>query len=140
MAELKTKETAASVTAFLDKIPDEIQREDSRTVVKIMRSATKEEPKMWGSSIVGFGRRRYEYSDGREGEWMIIGFAPRKSNLTIYFPGGCDKFSDLMKDLGKYKSAGSCLHIKKLRDVDLNVLSKLVKKSIALVGSKRIRK
>ena len=109
-------------------------------MVKIMRAATKEDPKMWGSSIVGFGRRRYEYSGGQEGEWPIIGFSPRKSNLTLYIPGGCDKFPDLMEDLGKCKAAKSCLYIKKLSDVDLDVLKKLVKKSIALVASKRIRK
>lgn len=140
MAEPKTRETTESVAAFLDEIPDDIRRQDARTVVKIMRAVTKEEPKMWGSSIVGFGRRRYEYSGGREDEWMIIGFAPRKGNLTLYIPGGLDKFSDLLQDLGKCKAAKSCLHIKKLSDVDLDVLNKLVKKSIALVANKRIRK
>jgi hypothetical protein len=140
MAEPKTRETAASVTAFLEKIPDKIQREDARSVVKIMRSITREEPRMWGSSIVGFGRRRYEYSGGREGEWMIIGFSPRKSNITLYLPGGLEKFPDLLNDLGKCKTAKSCLYINKLSDVDLDVLSKLVKQSIALVASKRIHK
>jgi hypothetical protein len=140
MAEPKTKETAQSVTAFLDKVPDKIRRDDSRTVAKIMQAVTKEEPRMWGSSIVGFGRRRYEYSGGREGEWMIIGFSPRQTNITLYIPGGLDKFPDLLKDLGKYKTAKSCLYIKKLSDVDLDVLTKLVKKSIATVASKRIRR
>jgi hypothetical protein len=140
MAKPKTRETSDSVSAFLDKIPDEVRREDCQAVVKIMQAVTKEAPKMWGSNIVGFGLRRYEYSGGREGEWMIIGFSPRKDNLTLYLPGGADKFPELMKDLGKYKTAKSCLYIKKLADVDLTVLRKLVKQSIALVASKRIRR
>lgn len=140
MAQPKTKETNSSVSAFLNKVPDEGRREDCQTVVKIMQAVIKEEPKMWGANIVGFGLRRYEYSGGREGEWMIVGFSPRKDNLTLYLPGGTDKFPELMKELGKYKSAKSCLYIKKLADVDLTVLRKLVKQSTASVASKRIRR
>ena len=138
MAELKTKETTESVSAFLDKIADEGRRADCRAVVDIMRSVTKEEPRMWGTSIVGFGRYHYNYESGREGEWMITGFSPRKGDLTLYIMGGFDKFSDLMKDLGKYKTAKSCLYIRTLADVDVKILRKLVAKSVKLLAPKRI--
>ena len=140
MAELKTKETTESVSAFLDKIADEGRRADCLAVVDIMRAVTKEEPRMWGSSIVGFGRYRYKYESGREGEWMITGFSPRKGDLTLYILGGFDKFSDLMKSLGKYKTAKSCLYIKKLTDVDVKVLRKLVRESVKLMAPRRIHK
>jgi len=140
MAELKTKETAESVHAFLDKIADADRREDCRKVVDIMRSVTKEEPKMWGGSIVGFGRYHYKYASGRESEWPITGFSPRKGDLTLYIMGGFDQFSDLMENLGKYKTAKSCLYIKKLSDVDLVILRKLVAQSVKLMAPKRIRK
>jgi hypothetical protein len=140
MAELKTRETTESVSAFLDRIADEGRREDCRAVVDIMQSVTKEKPRMWGTSIVGFGRYRYKYKSGREGEWMITGFAPRKGDLTLYIFGGFDKFSDLIPNLGKYKTAGSCLYIKKLSDVDVKVLRKLVTKSVKLMAPKRIHK
>ena len=140
MAELKTKETTESVSAFLDRIADESRREDCRAVVDIMQSVTKEEPRMWGTSIVGFGRYQYKYKSGREGEWMITGFSPRKGDLTLYIFGGFDKFSDLLPNLGKYKTAGSCLYIRKLADVDVKVLRKLVTKSVKLMAPKRIHK
>lgn len=140
MAELKTKETAESVSAFLDKIADKGRREDCLAVVDIMRDVTKEEPKMWGSSIVGFGRYRYKYESGREGEWMITGFSPRKSDLTLYIMPGFEPFADLMKRLGKYKTGKSCLYIKKLADVDVGVLRELVTRSIKKMTAKRIHK
>ena len=140
VAELKTKETTESVSAFLDAIADEGRRNDCWAVVDIMQSVTKEEPRMWGSSIVGFGRYHYIGKSGREGEWMITGFSPRKANLTLYILGGLDNFPDLMTNLGKYKTAGSCLYIKKLADVDVKVLRKLVTKSVKLMAPKRIHK
>lgn len=140
MAELKTKETAESVSAFINKIADQSRREDCLAVIDIMRKVTKEEPKMWGTSIVGFGRYRYKYESGREGEWPITAFSPRKGDLTLYIMGGFDKFSDLMNSLGKYKTGKSCLYIKKLADVDVNVLKKLVTKSVNLKAGKRILK
>ena len=139
MAELKTKETTASVSEFIDKIADPQRREDCRAVADIMRDVTGEEPKMWGSSIVGFGRYHYKYASGREGDWMITGFSPRKGDLTLYIMGGFDSFSDLLKDLGKYKTGKSCLYIKKLADIDVGVLRKLVKKSVKLMASQRIK-
>ena len=139
MAELKTKETTASVSEFIDKIADLQRREDCRAVADIMRDVTGEEPKMWGSSIVGFGSYHYKYASGREGDWMITGFSPRKGDLTLYIMGGFDSFSDLMKDLGKYKTGKSCLYIKKLADIDIGVLRKLVKKSVNLMASQRVK-
>lgn len=130
MAELKTKKTKASVTTFLDKITDEQRRKDCQTVLKLMKEATGEEPKMWGSSIVGFGTYHYRYASGREGDWPIIAFSPRKTDLTLYIMPGFEKFESLMAKLGKYKTGVSCLYIKKLDDVEIPVLKKLIAKSV----------
>ena len=138
MAELKTKETTASVSGFIDRIADPQRRQDCLAVADIMREVTGEEPRMWGSSIVGFGRYHYKYASRREGDWMIMGFSPRKGDLTLYIMGGFDSFSDLMKDLGKYKTGKSCLYIKKLADIDVRVLREIVKKSVKLMASKRV--
>ncbi|HEY8186590.1 MAG TPA: DUF1801 domain-containing protein [Pyrinomonadaceae bacterium] len=138
MAELKTKPTAESVSAFLEKIADEGRREDCLAVVDIMRDVIKEEPKMWGGSIVGFGRYHYKYQSGREGEWMITGFSPRKGDLTLYIMPGFEPFADLMKRLGKYKTGKSCLYVKKLADVNVKVLKELVTKSVDKMEPYRI--
>ena len=139
MAELKTKETKASVSAFLNKIPDAARREDCFAVAEIMRAATKEEPKMWGTSIVGFGHYHYKGKSGREGEWMLIGFSPRKSDLTLYLMSGFEEYPDLMKRLGKHKTGKSCLYIKRLSDIDTGVLRELVKRSVKAMASARIK-
>ena len=129
MAEPKTKPTSASVTKFLNSVTDKTRREDCFTVVEMMRDVTKEEPTMWGSSIVGFGLHRYKYESGREGEWPIAAFSPRKGDLTLYFMPGFDVAPEL-KRLGKYKTGESCLYIKKLSDVDPKVLKQLIAKSV----------
>ncbi len=139
MAELKTKETTASVDAFLNKIADDERRADCRAVVDLMRAVTKEEPKMWGPSIVGFGRYRYKYESGRGGEWPITGFSPRKGDLTLYIMPGFDSSAELMARLGKHKTGKSCLYIKRLSDVDLKVLKKLVAQSVKSMAPMRIR-
>jgi hypothetical protein len=139
VAEPKTKETSESVDAFFARIQDPVRREDCRTVAKMMTDITGEKPKMWGSSIVGFGRYRYGYSDGSEREWMVTGFSPRKNNLTLYLTGGCEPQQDLLANLGKHKSANACLHLKKLSDVDLTVLRKVIARSVKSVDSKRIK-
>lgn len=139
MAELKTKETKASVSAFLNKIPDAARREDCFAVAEIMRAVTKEEPKMWGPSIVGFGHYHYKGKSGREGEWMLIGFSPRKSDLTLYIMRGFEEYPDLMKRLGKHKTGKSCLYIKRLSDIDTRVLKELVKRSVKAMASVRIK-
>jgi hypothetical protein len=139
MAELKTKPTADSVAAFLDKVSDKARRDDCFTVLEMMKDVTKEEPRMWGSSIVGFGRYRYKYESGREGEWMITGFSPRKGDLTLYITTGFDLFPDLMKRLGKHKTAKSCLYIKTLDDVDRGVLKQLIERSVKKMARQRIK-
>jgi len=96
--------------------------------LKIMKKATKAEPKMWGTSIVGFGDHHYRYASGREGDWFIAGFSPRVQNLTLYMMGGFDK--EVLKRLGKYKTGKGCLYINKLTDVDLKVLNELITKSV----------
>ena len=140
MAELKTKETKASVAAFLNKISDEQRRKDCQTVLELMERATREKPKMWGSSIVGFGRFKYRYASGHEGEWPIAAFSPRKNDLTLYFmPGFEEEFETLMAKLGKYKTGKSCLYIKRLDDVKVPVLKELISKSVARMADKRVR-
>ncbi len=125
MAELKTKVSDASVAEFIDGIDDEVKREDCKTVIALMQEVTGAEPKLWGASIVGFGTYTYRYASGREGEWCVMGFAPRKANLTLYLTGGTAQ-TDLLENLGKHKMSGSCLHLKKLTDIDLEVLKQLI--------------
>jgi hypothetical protein len=128
MAELKTKVTRANVDKFLEGIKDEKKRQDCYEILKIMKKATKSEPKMWGTSIIGFGDYHYVYDSGREGDWFITGFSPRVQNLTLYMMGGFD--GETLKKLGKYKTGKGCLYINKLEDVDLRVLTDLITKSV----------
>ena len=130
MAELKTKPTAVSVESFLNAIQDEHVRNDCWTIVDIMQKATCAEPRMWGASIVGFGSYHYKYASGREADWMLTGFSPRKQNITLYLMGGFDNHSELLAQLGKHSCAKSCLYIKRLSDVHLPTLRKLVKASV----------
>ena len=130
MAELKTKLTDASVEDFLNTVENEQKRKDCFEILKIMKQVTKEMPKMWGTSIVGFGSYHYKGASGREGDWMLTGFSPRKQNLTLYLMGGFDAHKDLLKKLGKYKTSVGCLYIKKLDDVDKKVLKELVTESV----------
>jgi hypothetical protein len=132
MAELKTKKTEASVEDFLNKIKDESTRQDCFEIAKILKQATRSEPKMWGSSIIGFGSRLLKYPNGRELDWMLIGFSPRKANITLYIPGGIEKQSDLLKKLGKHTTGKGCLYIKSLKDVDKKVLKEVVNSSLKL--------
>jgi hypothetical protein len=125
-AEIKTKQTTASVDDFVAGIEDEQKRADSRTIIDLMAEATKEEPRMWGTSIVGFGFLRYKSpATGREVDWFRIGFAPRKANLTLYFMG-LARHEKALQKLGKYKVGGGCLYIKKLSDVDMKVLKQII--------------
>jgi len=125
MAEAKTKATKASVEKFIKSVP-EPQREDCATIAKLMKEATRAEPQMWGSSIVGFGLRTIKYAGGREADWPVIGFSPRKQNLTLYV-GAVVQDADLMKKLGKHTVSKGCLYIKRLSDVDLPTLKKVIK-------------
>ena len=129
MAENKTKPTDKSVTDYLNSIDNNKRREDSIVVLKLMKKITGMKPKMWGPSIVGFGSYHYKYATGREGDMAMIGFSPRKQNLTIYFMDGFDKYESLLKKLGKFKTSVSCLYINKLEEIDLSVLTKMLMKS-----------
>ena len=137
-AELKTKVNEASVDAFIDKQPEAVAR-DCRTIMMLMKKATGEEPRMWGASIVGFGRYAYEGASGRSGEWMVTGFSPRKANLTIYIMMGFEKEAELMKQLGKHTTGKSCLYIKQLSDVDLKLLEELVVKGVMAMAKTRVK-
>jgi hypothetical protein len=130
--ELKTKVNDASVEDFLNSVTDEQKREDCFEILRLMGQVTKEEPKMWGSSIVGFGSYHYKGASGREGDWMLTGFAPRKENLTLYIMGGFELHQDLLQKLGKHKTSVGCLYIKKLDDVDREVLKELVAESVKI--------
>jgi hypothetical protein len=130
MTELKTKVNNASVTKFLNTIEDETTRKDCLEIMKMMKQVTKEEPKMWGDSIVGFGSYHYKGASGREGDWMLTGFSPRKQNLTIYIIAGFDKQGPLLKKLGKHTTSRGCLYIKRLSDVDAKLLKQLVTDSV----------
>ena len=133
MSELKTKKNAASVEDFLAAIEGEQRQADSRTIVDLMKKITGDEPAMWGGSIVGCGSHHYKYDRGREGDWMKVGFAPRKQSLTLYIMSGFKRFDELMAKLGKHSTGKSCLYIKKLEDVDMGVLEELMRESVAHV-------
>jgi hypothetical protein len=130
MAEPKTKKTDASVAEFLESVADERTRKDSQTILEIMREESGDEPSMWGESIVGFGSYHYVYASGREGDWFLIGFSPRKQNLTLYLTYGFEKHDDLLNRLGKHSTGKACLYVKRLEDIDLSVLRQLVRLSI----------
>lgn len=129
MGENKTQVTKENPEKFLNTIEDKVKREDSLAILKLMKKITGEKPKMWGPSIVGFGDYHYKYESGREGDFFITGFSPRKQNLTIYIMPGFDKYEDLLLKLGKYKTSVSCLYIKRLSDIDINILEKMIKES-----------
>lgn len=130
MAEAKTKPTGASVEKFLAAIEDPQQRADAEIVAGLMVKATRSPATMWGPSIVGFGQYRYVYASGREGDWPLVAFSPRKRDLTIYLMPGFDAQQDLLEQLGKHKTGKSCLYIKRLADIDIKVLNKLIRESV----------
>jgi Domain of unknown function (DU1801) len=136
MAENKTKPTQMSVTEFINSIDDEDRRKDVKKVAAMMRKATGKKAKMWGPSIVGFDQYHYKYDSGREGDFMITGFSPRKQSLTLYVMPGFKGFDELMKKLGKHKTGKSCLYINRLSDVDEKVLEKLITESVKLMRQK----
>ena len=130
MAENKTKPTRVSVTGFMRGIEGEQKRRDARKVAAMMREATGARARMWGANIVGFGQYHYRYDSGREGDFMITGFSPRKQAITLYIIPGFKHFGTLMRKLGKYKTGKSCLYIKRLSDVDEKVLERLIVRSV----------
>jgi len=133
MAELKTKVNKASVNEFLNAIEDDAVRKDCKEIAKIMKEVTKETPKMWGTSIVGYGSYHYKYASGREGDWFISGFSPRKHTITLYIMSGFDRYNKLLKKLGKHATGKSCLYIKRLADVDQKILKELIKESVKIM-------
>lgn len=136
MAGQKTTPTAQSVSDFLNTIEDRKMRADCRVVARMMREATGKRGKVWGTSLVGFGSYDYKYASGREGSWPLVGFSPRKRNLTLYIMPGFSKFDKLMSQLGKYKTGKSCLHIKMLDDVDQKKLKLLIEGSVKYMKRK----
>lgn len=135
MTENKTKPTKSSVTAFLNKIKEKQLRSDCFAILEIMKTVTKLEPVMWGSAIIGFGMYHYVYESGRDGDMILIGFSPRKQNITIYLMGGLKNVEDELSKLGKHKVGGGCLYIKSLSDVNVTVLKKVF--SIAFKEAQR---
>lgn len=134
MAELKTKPTDDSVEAFLSSIEDAQRQADCRVILKIMKKITRKKPKMWGGGMVGFGSYHYKYASGREGDWFLTGFSPRKRDLTLYIMSGFSRYEPLLKKLGKYKTGVSCLYLKRLADINIDVLTKLITESVAHVA------
>ena len=130
MAELKTRPTDASVEAFVQSVADEARRADCLAVLRLMKTVTGAEPRMWGGSIVGFGQYHYRYASGREGDWFLVGFSPRKNDLTLYIMAGFEQYEALLARLGKFKLGKSCLYIKRLADVDTGVLKELIAASV----------
>jgi len=139
MAELKTKTNDGDVEAFLNDITDTGKRQDCFAILELLKKITRAEPKMWGASIVGFGNYQYKYESGREGDWFLAGFAPRKQNITFYITSGFTKYNELLAKLGKHKTGKSCLHINKLEDVNLSVLEEMIEKSVDAVQKGKIK-
>lgn len=131
MAGLKTRPSGASVEAFVEGIADDTRRGECRAVLDLMRRVTGAEPEMWGASIVGFGSYHYRYASGREGDWFLTGFSPRRRDLTLYIMSGFEGHQDLLLRLGPHKTGKSCLYVKRLSDLDVAVLEELVAASVA---------
>ena len=131
LVEIKTKPTAASVEDFINEIPDEVKRKDSFALLDMMKKASGEEPVLWSSSIIGFGNKRYKSPNtGREVDWLLIGFSPRKASLSLYLTMDIKKHADTLEKLGKHKTGVGCLYINKLEDVDLKVLKGMIEASL----------
>lgn len=134
MAELKTKKTRASVTAFLSAIPDSARRKDARTVAALLRRVTGERPALWGTNIIGFGQRKLRYASGRELDWPVAAFAPRADRITLYLTCDLARHRALLARLGKHTKGKGCLHLRRLSDVDAAVLEELVRSAVAEEG------
>ena len=130
MSDPKTRPTDQDVEQFLESIADVQRREDSRAIVAIMSDVTGAAPRMWGDSIVGFGSYHYRYASGREGDWLLTGFSPRKQNLTLYLSYGFEQHGELLERIGKHKVGKACLYLKRLGDVDLAALRELIRRSV----------
>ena len=131
MAQLKTQPNNKSVTDFLDGVEDDNKREDSFVILELMKEVTGSEPIMWGDSIIGFGNYRYKYASGKPAEWFLVGFSPRVQNLTLYIMSGFEEYDQLLDKLGQHSTGKSCLYVKRLENVDLDILKELIEKSVA---------
>jgi hypothetical protein len=136
MAELKTKLNDASVADFINSVPDEQTRQDCWKIIEIMKSATNAEPKMWGASIVGFGQYRYKYASGREGDWMLTGFSPRKQNISLYLMGHNKEHEALVLNLGKISRGKGCIYVKRLSEIKIDVLETLIRACVETMRRK----
>ena len=136
MSDLKTQPHDGNVEAFLQSVEHDKRREDSFVVLEMMKEITGEEPRMWGPSIVGFGNYHYKYESGREGDFFLAGFSPRKQNLTLYIMSGFSHYEELLQKLGKHKTGKSCLYINKLENVDLGVLKEMIRESVKMMKEK----
>lgn len=134
MAELKTAQNDGDVEAFIASVEDETKRQDCRTLVDLMSKVTGSPPSMWGTAIVGFGSYRYRYASGRENDWFKVGFSPRKQSLTLYIMDGFDEYESVLERLGKHSTGKSCLYVRRLADVDMDVLTELVERSVRHMG------
>jgi hypothetical protein len=130
-ADNKTQPTDSDVATFIDSIEDPRKREDAAALLSLLGEVTGESPKMWGPSIVGFGKQHYAYASGRQGDWFVLGFSPRKQNLTLYLPGYLEQLQPVLDRLGKHSTGKGCLYVKRLSDVDPNVLRELLETSVA---------
>lgn len=137
MADVKTYPNNASVPAFLDRVPDARRREDARAMAALMQRLSGDQPRMWGSSIVGFGTYTYQYESGRAGDWPLIGFAPRAKELVLYFMSGFEGHTDLLRELGRYKTGKACLYVRTLDDIKLPVLTRLIEASVGRKAPRR---
>lgn len=133
MAEQKTKATGADVDAFLDRVASDARRADCEDLIAMMKRVTRENPKLWGPTIVGFGQYHYKYASGHEGDSCLLGFSPRKDAISVYFVSGFDLHADLLPHLGKYKAGKGCLYIKALADVDRAVLLEMLTRTAKLM-------
>jgi hypothetical protein len=137
MSTLKTRPTGTSLATFLANVPDPQRRADCRSLAALMKKATGARAVIWGSSIVGFGTYHYRYASGHEGDWPVVGFAPRKNELTVYIVAGFDRMGDLLARLGPHRTGKSCLYVKRLSDLDQAALAQIIDRSVEAMASKR---
>jgi len=136
VAEPKTRRESTDVSAYVASLPDEGRRQDAGTLIALLRRITGHPPAMWGTSMVGFGSCHYRYDSGWEGDWFLVGFAPRQKNLTLYIMDGFTEYEGLLERLGKHSTGKSCLYIKRLSDIDMSVLEELVRRSVNQAASR----
>ena len=136
MASLKTQPNKKSPKEFIQAVDNEKRRKDALEMLKTMEVITGEKPVMWGDSIIGYGNYHYKYESGREGDWFLVGFSPRKQNLVLYLMDGVQRYSELLEKLGKHKTSKACLYINKLEDVEMDILKKLIRESVQHMKNK----